>query len=442
MSDISQAAGQINTLDLALNAVEQRPFLYLFPVHPLIKGQPLLADYLKAASNKPEQLKRWHAYWKKRLKGLEIWWGIAPGLSGLVFADVDTKIGKPGEDTFGLFEQLYGWPDTRVIGSPSGGRHHWYRGKQLFAIGRANTNHPGIDFAQYVLLPGCMKPDGTGYTVREEREIADAPEWFYVEAKPRGAPDADASGSEPVIDEDQDAAIEWATSYLLNEAPLALEGAGGDDTTMLVGRALRDMGISEPMALDLMLDNWNARCEPPWDFDDLKTKVANVFKYARFAPGSKSAEADFFPEGIPEQTPEEKAERLAKTAERRKKREAVAKPETFASLRENYVYIGQQRRWVREADAMIWDPLAFDAYFSNLNVPDKNTSTAIGTWILRMKKDGVRRKHRGFALFKFLGYSFAHDTYAVHCVHKRLRSRFKKTCSAIYEHGLSGVIAR
>ena len=171
------------TLDIALTSLKKFPWLHLFPVAFDNKAQPLLKDYLKRASNDPAQIRRWHAYWKTRFNGVECWWGVAPALSGLVFADIDTKPGKRGQQTFELFDLLYGWPQTRITGSPSGGRHHWYRGRHLFAIGTDKSNHPGIDFAQYVILPGCMKADGTGYTLQADHPIADAPDWFYVEAK-------------------------------------------------------------------------------------------------------------------------------------------------------------------------------------------------------------------------------------------------------------------
>jgi hypothetical protein len=60
-----------------------------------------------------------------------------------------------------------------------------------------NTNHPGIDFAQYIILPGCMKSDGTGFTWLEEREVAEAPAWLNtVAARPdRGR----AADKEPVF---------------------------------------------------------------------------------------------------------------------------------------------------------------------------------------------------------------------------------------------------
>jgi hypothetical protein len=362
----------LDTLELALAAIGENPSLFLFPIDPDKKGQPLLRDYLKRASNDPVRLAKQHAFWKKTL-GKDCWWGIAPELSGLVFADVDTKEGKKGEDSFDTLEMIYGWPETRVIGSPSGGRHHWYKGKHIFEIGRDSTSHPGIDFAQYVILPGCMRDDGTGYTVREEREIANAPEWFYLETK-RPTVDGEA-GQEPVIELDQDAAIEAASVYLRDDAPPALEGAGGDATTLNVAMEVKDLGVSEQKTLDLMWEIYNDRCEPGWDFDELAIKIKNAFAYGQNAPGSKSAEIEFFPDGAPEISDEEKAARIAKTAERRKIKEAVAKPETFASLKENYVYIGQQRRWVRERDAMIWEPGAFDDYFSDLSVQDDISSS-------------------------------------------------------------------
>jgi hypothetical protein len=164
------------TLDIALISLKKWPGLHLFPVEFGNKAQPLLKDYLKRASNDPAQIRRWHAYWKGRFNGVECWWGVAPALSGLVLADIDTKPGKRGQETFELFEMVYGWPQTMVMASPSGGRHHWFSGRHLFALGSHRSNHPGIDFARYVILPGCMESDGTGYTLQADNPIADAPD--------------------------------------------------------------------------------------------------------------------------------------------------------------------------------------------------------------------------------------------------------------------------
>ena len=104
-----------SSLNVGLDALKQFPRLHLFPVAPENKAQPLLKNYLNRASNDRAQLRRWHAYWKTKFDSKECWWGVAPALSGLVFADVDTKAGKPGQETFELFDFLYGWPPTLVV---------------------------------------------------------------------------------------------------------------------------------------------------------------------------------------------------------------------------------------------------------------------------------------------------------------------------------------
>jgi hypothetical protein len=289
------------TLHIAMASLEEFPSLHLFPVAFDNKAQPLLKDYLKRASNDPAQIRRWHAYWKKQFNGVECWWGVAPALSGLVFADIDTKPGKRGQQTFELFDLLYGWPQTMVTGSPSGGRHHWYRGRHLFALGSNKSNHPGIDFVQYVILPGCMKSDDTGYTRLADHSIADAPAWFYVEAR-RSADKVEAIEQEPVIDLDQAANVEWARYYLQHDAPRSVGGQGGEQTTLDVATVLKDYGISEPTALELMATIYNVqdKCDPIWSMDEsppedsLLVKVRNAYAYKRrVAPGASTAEAEF-----------------------------------------------------------------------------------------------------------------------------------------------------
>jgi hypothetical protein len=289
------------TLQIVLDSFERFPGLHLFPVEFDNKAQPLLKDYLKRASNDTAQIRRWHAYWKKQFNGVDCWWGVAPELSGLVFADIDTKPGKRGQQTFELFDLLHGWPQTMVTGSPSGGRHHWYRGRHLFALGSDKSNHPGIDFAQYVILPGCMKSDGTGYTLLADHPIADAPDWFYVEAK-RTAAEVEAIEQEPVIDLDQSANIAWAKDYLVQDAPPSIAGKGGEQTTLNVATVLKDYGISEATAVELMAEFYNVqdKCDPIWSMDEtpaedsLPVKVHNAYTYKRnIAPGASTAEAEF-----------------------------------------------------------------------------------------------------------------------------------------------------
>lgn len=109
--------------------------------------------------------------------------------------------------------------------------------------------------------------------------------------KPNGA----AGPANAVVGEqDTDFAIAAARQWLLDEAPEAIEGEGGDFTTLKVAMRLKDLGVSEPVALDLMLEHWNGeKAVPPWDGEDLAVKVHNAYRYGKHAPGYASAEAEF-----------------------------------------------------------------------------------------------------------------------------------------------------
>lgn len=109
----------------------------------------------------------------------------------------------------------------------------------------------------------------------------------------RPAPRVQSEAQEPASGWDNESDVERAVSYLQDEAPLAIEGEHGDDTTFKVAAALRDLGLSEFTAYELMLAHWNDRCAPPWSDKDLERKVRNAFEYAQNAPGVKSVAGDF-----------------------------------------------------------------------------------------------------------------------------------------------------
>ena len=158
-------------------------------------------------------------------------------------------------------ELLYGWPETFESASPSGGRHLWYQGAPLFAVGRADTNHPDIDFAQYIVGPGCRRADDTGYRIAKRRPIAAAPGWFYEVAKKttKGAP----VDQKPVVELDLPGNVAWAIHWLQVDAPRSIEGQGGDDTLVTkVVPPLKDMGISFEFACELVAEYYKSRSMP------------------------------------------------------------------------------------------------------------------------------------------------------------------------------------
>jgi len=77
-------------------------------------------------------------------------------------------------------------------------------------------------------------------------------------------------------------------------APTATEGAGGDAGTFKVAAHLKDLGCTADQALDLMIP-WNERCSPPWNPEELETKIHNAFKYGKDPIGVAAPEAVFPP---------------------------------------------------------------------------------------------------------------------------------------------------
>jgi hypothetical protein len=123
--------------------------------------------------------------------------------------------------------------------------------------------------------------------------IADAPPALLQFMQTRGKPRTKKADAVPVTI-DQDRARAKAVEYL-RTAPAAIEGSGGDHATFKVAAYLKDLGCSEELAVELMRDEWNERCSPPWDDDDLQVKVRNAYAYGVNAAGSAAAEAQFRP---------------------------------------------------------------------------------------------------------------------------------------------------
>jgi hypothetical protein len=97
-----------------------------------------------------------------------------------------------------------------------------------------------------------------------------------------------------LVELDSDAAIARAIDYLVNHAPEAVQGAGGDSTTIRVANRVGDFGLSADTTAALMLDHWNyTKPAPPWEPDELADKVASAFKSRQNPIGIASAEAEF-----------------------------------------------------------------------------------------------------------------------------------------------------
>lgn len=118
-----------------------------------------------------------------------------------------------------------------------------------------------------------------------------APAWLVAKCVPANTA---ASEQRPATELDTPGNIARAAEWARTAEP-AVEGAGGDTHTYNTACRVRDFGVSEAVAWELLLEHWNERCAPPWDPDALWHKIENAYRYGKNAPGAASPEAAFEP---------------------------------------------------------------------------------------------------------------------------------------------------
>jgi len=375
---------------MALRLLELHPNWYFFKIDRGTKagGMPK-GNISTAATNDPKVIDKWPINCNV---------GLALKKSGLIVADVDVKSGKVGADTLDNLELEYGlMPETYTVRTGSGGTHYYYTETDTTKHVQGNNKFgQDIDCPGYVLIAGCQVEGKFYTTITKAPKLAPAPEWFAEYLKERPVPTT-GENEAPAVDLDEPENINRAIFYLKNDAPKSIIGKSGERTTLLVAATLKDLGIGKDKAIELMAEHYNVdgKCDPLWNFfdgpieDRMDKKIDNAWNYLRQTqPGALgiTAEDDFGADPLPPLSDTEMTERLNRTAERRKRREQQAEPETWESLKAGWCYIGQQKRYVRKRDGMLWETGAFSDYFASVEVPDKSTSTTIHRWITTRKQ--------------------------------------------------------
>jgi P4 family phage/plasmid primase-like protien len=184
-------------------------------------------------------------------------------------------------------------PTTYEQRTWSGKRHRVFRSPRPIAKSIKSVGH-GIDIVgcggQIVFsgsIVGGVRYKDNGHP------IVDAPDWLLdlcTTKKTTERKEQAPVAVDPVRAESR------AEFYLLHEAPLAIEGSGGDETTYKVAARCKDFGVDEPAAtVALMVEHWNARCQPPWTVSDLEKKINHAYKYGTEPIGVAAPEAQFSP---------------------------------------------------------------------------------------------------------------------------------------------------
>jgi hypothetical protein len=226
--------------------------------------------------------------------------GLDCGAAGLIVLD-----GDPGFDEAELIKNIGEIPVTHLISkTPRGGNHRFFElGREEIAAPSQSKLAKHLDIRShnsYVLLPPSRTKDGTYEWVEEGKPAyrSDA----MLEAANTGRSkheDRDTWLIEPDLEEN----INKATTWLQTDAQIAIEGQGGDGMAYATAAHMKSFGISPDLALELMWDHWNPRCDPPWSGDEYEhftSKVENGYSYNTSPPGNitsayrKAAKADLF----------------------------------------------------------------------------------------------------------------------------------------------------
>ncbi|HEY5795419.1 MAG TPA: DUF3987 domain-containing protein [Bosea sp. (in: a-proteobacteria)] len=267
-----------------------------FRVFPLLPGEkfPAVEGGFHQASPDPARVYR---FWTEPLTGEPLNYniGIATG-NDLVVIDVDIREGKNGQEAYQHLEKQNGVvPKTRVVKTPHGLHFYLKYDDRRWMPSSAGKLGLGLDIrgdSGYVVAPGSIVK-GKLYQVLVDEPIALIPEGLAQRLE--ATKPVKIAGTAVVLDDDAlEIAKARAADWLKSHAELAIQGNGGNAAAYRVAAKLIDFGLTSDDALNLMLESdWNERCEPPWDADELQVIVNNVTAYRQNPIGSSSADVEF-----------------------------------------------------------------------------------------------------------------------------------------------------
>lgn len=244
-------------------------------------------------------IKNWPELATNDLKQIEIWdkenpdYNVAVTLEGKAVIDIDIREGKNGIKSIEeLKKQGIIFPKTYTQRTPSGGYHAVYSTYETVKQSVSKVGS-GIDIKAgkggYIVFSGSTTKHGiysdNGQAICPITDQLTALLGRKAEKKEK-IKDVELIGDTPKDN------VSFVKRLLENAEP-AIQFQGGDAYTFHLICRLRDHNVTRQDALDLLLDHWNDRCEPPWTAEELKVKVDNAYNYAQLPMGNQDPKVVF-----------------------------------------------------------------------------------------------------------------------------------------------------
>jgi hypothetical protein len=245
-------------------------------------------DVYKSRIATPEELHTWFDIDEPRNFGV-----VCGRVSGVVVVDCDD------DDALQVAEDCL--PATPVRTVTSKGAHLFFRYPEDATPGETFGNKTGVYLGGlkyrvdlrgdlgYVVVPPSIHASGVEYTAPEPWVAAFARMPMLAAAELRALyrePARPVAAPRTVTVTSWGDALEQARRYFARVPP-AIEGCGGDHHTFVQAcRVIRDFGLSESEAYDVLRE-WNQRCVPPWSERELFAKLQGALKYGNGAIGTK-----------------------------------------------------------------------------------------------------------------------------------------------------------
>ena len=278
----------------------------IFPLYSSKDGVCTCSEGVKCGTAGKHPMVRWKEYEGddegEYCKGPGGDYGVPTGSrNGFFVVDLDVKPAK-GIDGLEALAALGELPDTLTVATPSGGWHLYFKMPRAQPVGgqtsAAQTIHnsvsklaPGVDIrgeGGFVVGPGSHHKNGGVYTVQQDLpgEPVEAPAWLLEalaridgpSAKPSAEASHGAGGARPRVDPSSAEGvrrIEKVRERFRKELP-SIEGQDG--STKLMGVARRAVRSELPLDTleELLLEEYNPRCEPPWSPREIRHKLEDA----------------------------------------------------------------------------------------------------------------------------------------------------------------------